>query len=52
LLAHYPCVALRGTSGAGLENLAATFGPAFDHPARCSAGSETILVEGAECPKE
>jgi hypothetical protein len=52
LLAHYPCVVLRGTSAAGLENLAATFGPAFDHPVRCTAGSETILVEGAECPKE
>jgi hypothetical protein len=54
LLAHYPCVALRGTSGAGLENLAATFGPAFDHPARCSGSlhdraaiGKPSVVEGA-----
>jgi hypothetical protein len=50
LLKRYPCIALRSAEPGAVEGLAALFGHAFDKAARCTAGSETILVEGAGCP--
>ena len=50
LLARYPCVALRSAAPGYADILAKLFGNAFDNAARCQAGSETILVEGAACP--
>jgi len=50
VLARYPCVALRAAAPGFADVLAKQFGNAFDNAARCQAGSETILVEGAACP--
>ncbi|HXP12672.1 MAG TPA: hypothetical protein VN795_03360, partial [Stellaceae bacterium] len=50
LLQRHPCVALRSAEPGAVEDLAALFGHAFDQASRCQAGSETILVEGANCP--
>ncbi len=50
LLQRYKCVALRSADPGAVENLAALFGHAFDQASHCQAGSETILVEGAQCP--
>jgi len=50
LLQRYKCIALRSADPFGADGLAALFGHAFDKAARCQAGSETILVEGARCP--
>ena len=51
LASRYPCIALRGIDAGRLRAIADRFGPVFAGAASCHAGSETILVAGAACPK-
>jgi hypothetical protein len=48
--ARYRCIVLRGTDIAMLRRLAPSFGPLFDEPHLCRAGSEYLLAAGAPCP--
>ena len=51
IAAQYPCIAVRASESGFAASAGALFGAAFSNPQKCRAGSETILVAGAECPK-